>query len=163
MGMTGNNLTKDPKKVASLDATIKCNQTQWKITTSTAVATTATACSKTTNPALPLTSTGSEITSHKTHVHNKPANPSALPSLSVSNSSIPYMTEGFDEGHLHHALPICGLPLEEKPHINNTRQVKQVMQSNHQCKEHSTVTQGSEAVSTEKGQEPDPKLPCTVN
>jgi len=108
-----------------------------KLLLAPAVATTATACSKTTDPASPLASTGSEIVSHKTHVCNKPVNPSTLPSLPASNGLVPHKTEGFDEGHLHRALPIHGLPLEEKPHINNTRLVKQVMQPNHQCEEHS--------------------------
>jgi len=161
--VNGNNLPKGPMKVVSLNARIDCNQAQQKITLCTAVAMTAPASSKPTNLASLLTSTRSEVTFHKTHVHNKTANISALPSLPMSQGSIPYKNKGFDEGHLHCALPICGLPPEEKPHTYTTGHVKQAVQPNHQCKEQVMVTQVSKAGRMAKGHEPNPNIPHAVD
>jgi len=92
-----NDLSKRPKKVASPDATINPDSYQWKITTSTAVAMTAAANSKATNPAILPDSTGSEATFHTTHVCEIPENTSTPPSSPMSNGPISYMTKGFDK------------------------------------------------------------------
>ncbi len=119
-----NDLSKRPKKVASPDATINPDSYQWKITTSTAVAMTAAANSKATNPAILPDSTGSEATFHTTHVCEIPENTSAPPSSPMSNGPISYMTKGFDKGHLHCALPICSLLPKENTHTYNTGKVR---------------------------------------
>jgi len=158
-----NNLPKGLTKVASLDATINHDQAQWKISTSITVAMTAAANSKTTNLALLFASTRSEVAFHKTHVCNKPANLSAQPSLPMSKGPIPYKTEGFNEDHLHCALPICGLPPEEQPHIYNTRHMKQEVQPSHQCEAQFMVTHASEAIRMDKGHGLDANLPHVVD
>ncbi len=161
--VTRNDLPKGPMKTVSPDARNDCAQSQRKITTGTAVAATAPASSKTTDPASLLTSTESEETVHKTHVRNKTANLSAPPSLPTSQGSIPYKTEGFDEGHLHRASPIRGLPPEDKPHTDTTGHVKFAVQPNQRSEEQATATQAFGVGRMAKGHKSDPNIPHAVN
>jgi len=157
-----NDLPKGPMKTVSPDARIDCTQSQWKITMGTAVAATAPALSKTTDPALLLTSTKLEETLHKTHVCNKTANLSAPPSLPLSQGSIPYKNKGFDKGHLHRALPIHSLLPEDKPHTNTTRHKKFAVQPNQRSEEQAMATQAFR-VGMAKAHKSDPNIPHAVN
>jgi len=74
-----------------------------------------------------------------------------------------YKTEGFDEGHLHHASPIHGLPPEDKPHSYTTGHVKSAVQWNHWSEEQATATHAFGVGRMAKGHKLDPNMPHTVN
>jgi len=93
---------------------------QWQIPTSKAVSTTAGTSSNTTDPASLFASTGPEATFHTIEVCKNLANPSANVTPQPSTNLTPYKTTGFDEGHLHHALPVWGLLLKENSTIDKT-------------------------------------------
>jgi len=120
-----NDLQKEPMNVACLDATITPEIYQRQSPTGLAVATTATATSAATDPALlPTYYKGSDATFQTSHVRHTPANISATLLLSPRKAPIPYKTAGFDEGDLHHTLPIRGLLPENKFHNDNTKEVR---------------------------------------
>jgi len=119
-----NELPKDPTNVASCVATFAADKSHRKTPTSHAVAMTASATSAATDPALLPASTGSEATFQTTPVRSKTENISAKPLSSKTKASIPYTTAGFDEGDLHCALPIQGLPPEDTLHSKNAKEVR---------------------------------------
>jgi len=156
-----NDLPKGPMKTVSPDARIDCTQSQWKITMGTAVAATAPALSKTTDPALLLTSTKLEETLHKTHVCNKTANLSTPPLLPMSQGSIPYKTKGFDEGHLQLCFTNLWSSARGQAHTN-TGHKKFAVQPNQQSEEQAMATQAF-GVGMAKGHKSDPNIPHAVN
>jgi len=125
-----NELPKGLTNVACRVATITPDKSQRKIPTSHAVAMTASATSAATDPALLPASTGSEATFQTTPVRSKTENISAKPLSSKTKAPIPYTTAGFDEGDLHRASPIRGLPPEDTLHSKNAKEDTQFIKEN---------------------------------
>jgi len=119
-----NKLPKDPTNVASCVATFTADKSHRKTPTSHAVATTASATSAATDPAPLPTYKGSEATFQTTNIRSTPENISAKLLPSKTKAPIPYTTAGFDEGDLHRASPIRGLPPEDILHSDNAKEVR---------------------------------------
>jgi len=108
-----NDLPKELMTVACPHTTLTWDTYQWKITTSKAVAMTASADSKATDLALLPIYKGLEVTFQISHVCEELLS-------STRKAPTPYKTAGFNKGDLHCALPIRGLLPEDTLHNDNT-------------------------------------------
>jgi len=115
-----NNLPKDRTKVACPHATLTRDTYQWKITTSKAVATTASVNREATDPASLPINNRSAMAFQTSHVQSTQENTSKELLSSMRKAPTPYKTAGFNKGDLHCALPIRGLLPEDTLHNDNT-------------------------------------------